>query len=329
MREDVSYWILKLTGWDEWINKGYSPEYLKIPSSISYDELFKVIYNIILSYKNEMIRDGFFHRLSFMTMNQVVFLLSKTYNYEILDKKKFSETEDDYNNRIKIFNLRFFRYLDSRIKDGLLTYDDMLYRNTIRYNRYNSIGEIFSLHKQDEKVNANIFEGLEILKNKDMLTNILDKSITRPLKRQVNLLVLSKNKIEKNQECIFDSEYKVIYGSMNFLSGIVNETYNMKYVVEDLLYIYYYNFPDKRNDVSIESLSYLMEKLCNMSIIDSSKKLDEQILKSPNKKILYLDLDNLNRKVSTFKNKEYSRGCYFGKNDDDVITEIKVFHGYE
>jgi len=326
MREDVSYWILKLTGQDEWKDKPYKPEYLKIPSSVSYDTAFKIIYQIIVVYKKEMIQQGVFDHLSLITMSQIVFLLCKTYGYEVLDRGKFNEKDDNSNNRIKVFSLDWFYEVQSMIRDNSFTYEKILYKNIVRYNRSQTR---FTLYEQDEEVAVENFNSAKILEYKDVLIKLLDKSIDRKFTGGGNFFVITENKIAKNHKSITGSNHRIIYDSTKFLCDGWNdcERGDVDYLAEDILQVYYRNFPEKLKDITLDSFCHLMEKLCNIATINTSKKVDDNILKNSYKEMVYLDIESL---IETVK---YSRfhGPEIGLilNDDDVIREIKALHGYE
>lgn len=328
MREDISYWVLKLTGQDEWTGKPYKPEYLKLPSSVSYDTAFKIIYQIIIAYKKEMIEQGVFHQLSLITMSQIVLLLCKTYGYEVLDRGKFNEKDDSSNNRIKLFSLDWFYEVKSMIRDDLFTYEKILYKNIIRYNRSQMT---FTLYEQDEEVAVEKFNSTKILEHKDVLVKILDKSIDRKFMARENFFVITKNKTTKNYKSVIGSDHRIIYQSTNFLCEGWGDCDwgDIDYLLEDILHVYDYNFPEKLKDITLDSLCYLMEKLCNIATIDMSKKLDDNIIKNSYKEMVYLDIETLIKNVRGFKEHGPARGCIFFKDDKDVIREIKAFHGYE
>jgi len=328
MREDVSYWILKLTGHDEWIDRPYKPEYLKIPSSVSYDKVFKIIYQIIIAYKKEMIKQGIFHQISLITMSQIVFLLCKTYDYEVLDRGKFCEEDDDSNNRIKLLSLDWFYEVQSMIRDNVLTYEAILYKNIIRYNRSHMR---FTLCGQDEEVAVETFKSANILEYKDVLVKILDKSIDRKFKGRANFFVITKNKATKNYKSVTNSDHRIIHDSTKFLCNGWGDCDwdNIEYLLEDVLHVYYYNFPERLKDITLDSLYYLMGKICNIATMNTSKKLDNNILKNVHKEMVHFDIESLIKKVKGFGENGPVRGCYFFKDDEDVIKEIKKFHGYQ
>lgn len=328
MREDVSYWILKLTGQDEWTGKPYKHEYLKVPSSVSYDAAFKIIYQIIIAYKKEMIEQGIFHHLSLITMSQIIFLLCKIYGYEVLDRGKFNEEDDSSNNRIKLFSLDWFYEVQSMIRDNVWTYEAILYKNIIRYNRRHMK---FTLYEQDEEVAVEKFKSAKILEYKDVLVKLLDKSIDRKFKGRANFFIITKNKTQNNYKSVPSSDHRIIHDSTKFLcDGWADCDWgNIDYLLEDILHVYDYNFPEKLKDITLDSLCYLIGKLCNIATMDTSKKLDNNILENSHKEMVHLDIESIIKKVKGFREHGPARGCIFFKDDKDVIREIKAFHGYK
>lgn len=270
-----------------------------------------------------MIEQGVFHQLSLITMSQIVLLLCKTYGYEVLDRGKFNEKDDSSNNRIKLFSLDWFYEVKSMIRDDLFTYEKILYKNIIRYNRSKMT---FTLYEQDEEVAVEKFNSTKILEHKDVLVKILDKSIDRKFMARENFFVITKNKTTKNYKSVIGSDHRIICQSTNFLCEGWGD---IDYLLEDILHVYDYNFPEKLKDITLDSLCYLMEKLCNIATIDMSKKLDDNIIKNFHKEMVYLDVETLIKNVRGFKEHGPARGCIFFKDDKDVIREIKAFHGYE
>lgn len=275
-----------------------------------------------------MIQQGVFHQVSLITMSQIVLLLCKTYGYEVLDRGKFNEEDDSSNNRIKLFSLDWFYEVQSMIRDNLFTYEKILYKNIIRYNRSQMR---FTLYEQDEKVAVEKFNSSKILEYKDILIKLLDKSIDQKFTGRGNFFVLTKNKGAKNYKSATGSDHRIMYDSTKFLCEGWDDCDwgNIDYLLEDILHVYDYNFPEKLKDITLDSLCYLMEKTCNIATMDMSKKLDDNILKNSHKEMVYLDIESLIKEVKGFRKNGPARGCIFFKDDKDVIKEIKAFHGYE
>ena len=104
MNINLDFWILRLCDSTRMSNdhpfaEDKKVEYVRIPSNLTYNQIFKTIFLIVYLYDNEF-EDGEMF-VKEITAKQIAYIFKYIFNYEILDKKTLSIEDESDNNRIK------------------------------------------------------------------------------------------------------------------------------------------------------------------------------------------------------------------------------------
>lgn len=111
MNIDLDFWILKLSD-TTYYKRGYAfsetkkAEYVNIPSSITYNQIFKLLFLIRYVYDN-MFDDGTII-IKKITTKQIAHILNYIFGYEILSEENIINEKE--NNRIKNIVLSYLEY---------------------------------------------------------------------------------------------------------------------------------------------------------------------------------------------------------------------------
>lgn len=271
-KNNLNYWILKLT------EHGVSSRnniYFKIPSNITYNEIFRNIINIIKIYNNNFkLNDEVYS--DYITIEQIKNIVINLFNYKIIEPKNMLRDDNAYNNRIKIMNLSNIkgRETGERVKK----YIDMdLIKNSNIY--FNRIDEKAEVREGDE---SNPIENV-VFPDEDIIKDEINKVIKEIKNKFDKYEIIANGRliriiIGKEQDlCFSKEEYVKEINELFLLAPYSEGTHNifcyMVYIIE-----IYKNLTSRT--IKAPMLQLLLNKLFGLKILSKNDKTSRIIVAS-------------------------------------------------
>lgn len=271
-KNDLNYWILKLT------EHGVSSRnhiYFKIPSNITYNEIFKNIINIIEIYNNNFKLNDEIYR-DYITIKQIKNIVINLFNYEIIEPKNMLRDDNAYNNRVKIMNLSNIkgRETGERVEKYI---DINLIKNINIY--FNRIDEKAEVREGDE---SNPIENV-VFPDEDIIKDEINKVIKEIKNKFDKYEIIANGRliriiIGKEQDlCFSKEEYVKEINELFLLAPYREGTHNifcyMVYIIE-----IYKNLTSRT--IKAPMMQLLLNKLFGLKILSKNDKTSRIIVAS-------------------------------------------------
>ena len=271
-KNNLNYWILKLT---EHRVSSRNHIYFKIPSNITYNEIFKNIINIIEIYNNNFkLNDEIYS--DYITLEQIKNIVISLFNYEIIEPINMLRNDNAYNNRIKIMNLSNIK--ERETGKGVEKYIDIetIKNSNIYFNRIYEKAEI------RERDDSNPMEDI-VFPDEDIIKNKINKVIKEIKNKFDKYEIIANGRliriiIGKEQDLFFSKEeYVKELNELFLLAPSTEGTYNifcyMVYIME-----IYKNLTSKT--IKAPLLQLLLNKLFELKILSKNDKTSRIIVAS-------------------------------------------------
>lgn len=292
---NVDFWILKLS--EKVYNQGKNSffenvEYIKIPSSITYNQIFKLLFLIEHTYDN-FYDDGTII-IKKITAKQISHILTYLFGYEIISKEIISKeniVKEYENNRIKNIELAYLtRELATFINMKRNNEESSHYSKQLMFFGLDNINEIldgdkyyyYRLHESNPFIKiAGEKEPLifrDVNKIKDAITYVLKK-----VKHPENISVYQQH-LKKDVVCLMESlkgkKYYVVMNNgdvINFYNKIcyIHILYSNKYRREasktGIIKYPFYSPVEGSKKLKIEELIFLLNKIYGYKTLDEGE----------------------------------------------------------
>ena len=271
-KNNLNYWILKLT------EHGVSSRnhiYFKIPSNITYNEIFKNIINIIEIYNNNFkLNDEIYS--DYITIEQIKHIVISLFNYEIIEPKNMLRDDNEYNNRIKIMNLSNIRGRETGNRVEKYIDMDLIKNSDIYFNRIDGQEEV------REKDESNPIEDI-VFPDEDIIQNKIYK-VVREIKNKFDKYEIIAN--GRLIRIILGKEQDLFFPKEEYIKGL-NELFLLAPSIESshsifcyMVYIIeiYKNLTSKT--IKAPMLQLLLNKLFGLKILSKNDKTSRIIVAS-------------------------------------------------
>lgn len=296
MNINLDFWILRLCDSTRMSNdhpfaEDKKVEYVRIPSNLTYNQIFKTIFLIVYLYDNEF-EDGEMF-VKEITAKQIAYIFKYIFNYEILDKKTLSIEDESDNNRIKNLVLSYINNeaeinipYDKRKSslNGIENIEEILDKNKYFYFRIAENRPYTCYNDENEPL---VFRDTN--KIKEAIKYVIDNHIENEINN------ISQKKLKKDIVCLKKTKNgEKFYFAMNkgegsdfiikllYISILYENKYRKKSCEKGIRKYPLYRPIDGDNKIKLEEMVYLINKIYGYKLL--SEKEIELLNKGANKR---------------------------------------------
>lgn len=295
-KNNTDYWILKLR------ENGISPKnniYFKIPSNITYNEIFKNITNIIEIYDNNFkLKDEIYS--DYITLEQIKNIVLSLFDYTAIEPINMLRDDNEYNNRLKVMDLSNINGRETgRINIEKYINTEVIKNNNIYFNRIDGKAEI--IDKSDNAPLEYVF-----FPDESIIKNEIHKVIKKTKCKFDKYNIVANGKlirliIGEEKDIYVRDEESVKKLDEFFLLAPLNEGTNNIFCYMIYIIGIYRNLTSKT--IKAPLMQLLLNKIFGLKILSKNDKISRKVIASE----YYSDytcqtsIEGLNKYANDFK----------------------------